>query len=102
MKKLLLLVTMLTLTMGMGGCAGVIWNSPFYETATIGDAEKMMSDVGAKEVGKYTTIFGCWVLGYETYQGLVSSELRKGGRTYHKVVKDYIFYSQTIGYIVER
>jgi len=100
MKKLLLLVTVVTLGLGLGGCAAVVWNSSFYETTTVGDAEKMMENVGAKEVAKYTMIFS-FPLGYETFQGLISAELRKGNRTLHVVRKNYYIYSQTIGYIVE-
>jgi len=80
------------------GCASVVWNSAFYETAFESDAVKLVEGVGAKEVAKYTTVL--WFpLGIETYQGLISAELRKGKRAYHKVVKNYYFFSETIGYI---
>jgi len=101
MKKLLLLVTVVSLVAFLPGCAGVIWNSAFYETATIGDAEKLMGEIGAKEVAKYTSILGIVNLGYETYQGLISAELRKGNRTYHQVSKNYFLVAQNVGYIVE-
>jgi hypothetical protein len=84
------------------GCAGVIWNSSFYETALAGDAVKMVEGTGAKEVAKYTSIFGFFPLGYNTYAGLISSELRKGNRTYHVVTKNYVVWSQTTGYIQTR
>jgi hypothetical protein len=102
MKKLLLLVTVVALGLGASGCAAIVWNSPFYETATAGDAEKFMADVGAKEVGKYTTVLNLFWLGYETYQGLVASEMRKGNKTYHVVRTNYYFWSVTKGYIVDR
>jgi hypothetical protein len=98
MKKLLLLVTVVTLGLGAGGCAGVLWNASFYETTTVGNAEKMMGDVGAKEVAQYTVIFGV-PLGYETFAGLISSELRRGGRL-HLVEKNYLIYRQVSGFII--
>jgi len=100
-RKLALIFAVLGTCVLTTGCAGVIWNSSFYETATVGDADKMMSDVGAKEVAKYTTFLG-YNMGLDTYRGLVSAELRKGNRTYHVVRKNYYIYSQTIGYIVEK
>jgi hypothetical protein len=95
------LVAVVALGLGASGCAAIVWNSPFYETATAGDAEKFMNEVGAKEVGKYTSILNFYPLGYGTYQGLIASELRKGNRTYHRVTTDYFFVSVTKGYIVE-
>jgi hypothetical protein len=101
MKKVLLLVAVVMCVGMLSGCtAGIVWNASFHETATVNDADKIMTNAGAKEVGKYTTFLG-YNLGYETYMGLVSAELRKGGRDYHIVRKDYIFFRQTIGYIRE-
>ncbi|MCL2220475.1 MAG: hypothetical protein FWB94_11420 [Chitinispirillia bacterium] len=97
MKKVLIAVV-LCVSMLTVGCAGVIWNAAFYETALPADATKMVEASGAKEVGKYTTFL--WIdLGYATYQGLVSAEMRKGKRNYHIVRKNYYIFSQTIGYV---
>jgi hypothetical protein len=96
MKKVLLAVVASVFL--LSGCAGVIWNASFYETALPKDADASMQAVGAKEVAKYTVIFG-YAMGYETYQGLVAAELRKGKRLYHEVQKNYLIYQQNIGYV---
>ncbi|MCL2184053.1 MAG: hypothetical protein FWB85_11370 [Chitinispirillia bacterium] len=98
MKKVLIAVV-LCASMLTVGCAGVIWNSAFHETALPADATKMVEDAGAKEIGKYTTIFWGINLGYDTYSKLVSAEMRKGKRSYHVVVKNYLLFSETVGYI---
>jgi len=98
MKKVLLAMAV-CVSMFAAGCAGVIWNTSFHETATHGSATKMVEGAGAKEVGSYTSILGIWNLGYDTYAGLVSSELRKGKRNYHQVVKNYFLWQQTTGYV---
>ena len=96
MKKVLLAVVASVFL--LSGCAGVVWNSSFYETTLPKDADASMQAVGAKEVAKYTIIFG-YPMGYETYQGLVAGEMRKGKRLYHQVRKDYWIYQQNVGYI---